>query len=87
MADSIKKLQELFSKFPTIGQRTAGRFVFYLLKLPKERIDELVATILELQKNVKFVMLSLKQNEKTLSFVLRNVLVFLLDVKKFSWFV
>ena len=54
MADSIKKLQELFSKFPTIGQRTAGRFVFYLLKLPKERIDELVATILELQKNVKF---------------------------------
>ncbi|MDO8530342.1 MAG: recombination mediator RecR [bacterium] len=52
--DSIKRLTALFSKFPTIGQRTAGRFVYYLLKLPKERVDELAVAILELKKNVKF---------------------------------
>ena len=40
MADSIKKLIELFSKFPTVGPRTAGRFVFYLMGKNKEEIDE-----------------------------------------------
>ena len=54
MSDSIKKLQELFSKFPTIGQRTAGRFVFYLLKLPKEKIDELINAMQELRNNIVF---------------------------------
>ena len=54
MADSIKKLIELFSKFPTVGPRTAGRFVFYLMKLPKEKIDELLDAILELKNKIKF---------------------------------
>ncbi len=45
----IKKLIELFSKFPTVGPRSAGRFVFYLLNLPKEETEELVASI----KNLK----------------------------------
>jgi len=52
--DSIKTLTDLFSRFPTIGHRTAGRFVFYLLKLPKEKTDELIKAILELKQNVKF---------------------------------
>ena len=51
--DTIKKLTDLFAKFPTIGSRTASRFVFYLLKLPKEKIDELTNTIQELKRNVK----------------------------------
>lgn len=54
MADSIKKLQDLFSKFPTIGQRTAGRFVFYLLKLPKEKIDEIISAIQEVKTKIRF---------------------------------
>ncbi len=40
-------------KFPTVGQRTAGRFVYYLLKLPKERIDEITSAIQELKSNIK----------------------------------
>jgi len=32
---AIQKLIEQFSKFPTVGPRTAARFVFYLLKLSK----------------------------------------------------
>ncbi len=50
---SIQKLIDLFSKFPTVGPRTAARFVFYLLNLPKEEVNELVANIQELRKNVK----------------------------------
>lgn len=53
MSDTIKKLTDLFAKFPTIGSRTANRFVFYLLKLPKERIDELTNAIQELKNNIK----------------------------------
>ncbi len=52
MTDSIKRLTELFSKFPTIGQRTASRFVFHLIKQPKENITELVNALGEL-KNIK----------------------------------
>lgn len=50
---SIQKLIELFSKFPTVGPRTATRFVFYLLRAPKEEIKELLKSILELRKLVK----------------------------------
>lgn len=53
MADSIKKLQELFSRFPTIGARTAGRFVYYLLKLPQENVDELLRAIAAVKQQVK----------------------------------
>lgn len=53
MADSIKKLTDLFSQFPAIGKRTANRFVFYLMKLPKEKIDELTSAILELKNKTR----------------------------------
>ena len=52
--DTIKKLTDLFSKFPTIGPRTANRFVSYLLTLSKENINELTHAILELKNNIKF---------------------------------
>ena len=50
---SIQRLINLFSRFPTVGPRTASRFVFYLLKLPKQEIEELTLAISELKKNVK----------------------------------
>ena len=46
--EPIQKLIDLFSKFPTIGPRTAARFVFYLLKLPKEEIKSITDSISEL---------------------------------------
>jgi len=55
--DSIDKLTELFKKFPTVGGRTAGRFVYYLMKLPKERIDELTNAIQELKNKIKLCQL------------------------------
>lgn len=53
LSKSIQKLIDLFSKFPTIGPRTASRFVFYLIKLPQENFDDLISSILNLRKNIK----------------------------------
>ncbi|MHA1471242.1 MAG: recombination mediator RecR [Candidatus Asgardarchaeia archaeon] len=50
---SIQKLIELFSKFPTVGPRTAARFVFYLIKLNQEKFDELLNSITDLRKVIK----------------------------------
>ena len=50
---SIQKLIDLFSKFPTVGPRTAARFVFYLLKLSKEEIENLTGTISDLKSAIK----------------------------------
>lgn len=50
---SIQKLIDLFSKFPTVGPRTAARFVFYLIQLSDEEINELLNTITNLKKSIK----------------------------------
>lgn len=51
--DSIEKLKNLFSKFPTVGPRTASRFVYYLAKLPKEKVEEITQAINDLKKKIK----------------------------------
>jgi len=55
--DSIDQLIALFKKFPTVGGRTAGRFVYYLTKLPKEKTDELISAINELKNKIKLCQL------------------------------
>ncbi len=50
---SIQKLIEQFSKFPTIGPRTAARFVFYLMKLPKGEIEKLIKSISDLRNKIQ----------------------------------
>jgi recombination protein RecR len=54
---TIQKLIDLFSQFPTVGPRTATRFVFYLTKKNKEEIKELVSAILELKRKIRFCQL------------------------------
>ena len=49
----IQKLIEKFSQFPTVGPRTASRFVFYLLSAPKHEIQELLHAINNLQEKIK----------------------------------
>ncbi len=51
--DTVNKLINIFRKFPTVGSRTAGRFAYYLMKLPKEKTDELINAILELKNKIK----------------------------------
>ncbi|MEK9134817.1 MAG: recombination mediator RecR [Patescibacteria group bacterium] len=50
---TIQKLIDLFSKFPTVGSRTASRFVFYLLGLKKEEVRELLNSIADIRNKVK----------------------------------
>lgn len=50
---SIQKLIDIFSKFPTVGPKTAARFVFYLLKLSNEEISKITSAISTLKDNVK----------------------------------
>lgn len=50
---SIQKIIDIFSKFPTVGPRTATRFAFYLRQLPKTEIDNLINSIIRLRESVK----------------------------------
>jgi recombination protein RecR len=50
---SIKNLIEAFKEFPTVGPKTAERYVFYLLKQSPEKLQILAQYIAELrEKNV-----------------------------------
>jgi len=49
----IQRLIEVFSRFPTIGPRTASRFVFYLLKAPDSEVNEFVQTLQNLRKEIR----------------------------------
>ena len=49
---SIQKLIDLFSKFPTIGRRTASRFVFYLIRSSDEEFSDLIKSLKELRENI-----------------------------------
>ena len=60
---SIQKLIDIFSKFPTVGPRTAARFVFYLIKIPEEKVEELIKSIEELKAKIKICPLCFKSFE------------------------
>jgi recombination protein RecR len=50
---AIQNLINRFSKFPTVGPRTAARFVFYLLRQDNKSIKELLAAIADLKNKIK----------------------------------
>ncbi|KPJ54832.1 hypothetical protein AMJ47_03225 [Parcubacteria bacterium DG_72] len=50
---AIQKLIDLFTKFPTVGPRTAARFVFYLIKLPQDKFEEFLDSLKELKTTTK----------------------------------
>ena len=52
-AKPIEELIQAFSKLPTVGKRTAERFVFYLLRSGKKDAAELTLSLKQLIENVK----------------------------------
>jgi recombination protein RecR len=50
---SINNLIRALKRLPTVGQRTAERFAFYLLKSGKKEVTELMLALRELIENVK----------------------------------
>lgn len=49
----IEHLIRAFMKLPSVGRRTAERFVFYLLKSGKKDVAELTNSLQELIKNIR----------------------------------
>ena len=60
---SIEKLIKEFSKLPTVGPRTAGRFVFYLINKGEAESKELIKAIEEAQSKIKICSLCFKSFE------------------------
>ena len=51
--DTLKKLQELFKRFPGIGERQAMRFAYFLATADEGYTRALMETIADLKANVK----------------------------------
>lgn len=49
---SIQNLIDKLAKLPTVGPKTAERYVFYLLKRPQQELNELSQAIKELKKDI-----------------------------------
>lgn len=50
----INKLIEELSGLPGIGTKTAQRLAFYIINMPKERVDRLASTMTEARNNVRY---------------------------------
>ncbi len=49
---ALSQLVEVLRRFPGIGQKTAQRLAFYLLKLPKEEVQAIAQAILDVKERV-----------------------------------
>lgn len=52
-ADPIARLTVLFAKLPGVGEKTAQRLAFHVLKSPAEYAQDLAAALLALRKEVR----------------------------------
>ena len=52
--DSIHRLIEEFSRFPGIGQKTAQRMVFHVLKSPNDHAVELAQAVMDMKTKIRF---------------------------------
>jgi len=50
---AIATLIEQFQKFPSVGPKSAQRMAFYLLRLPKNDVENLAKAIIEAKENTK----------------------------------
>ena len=50
----IGQLIRSLSSLPGIGEKTAGRLAFHILRLPQSEVDELARTIVDARKNVRY---------------------------------
>jgi len=47
MSRSVEKLIKAFSRLPGIGEKTAGRLTYHLLKTPADQAERLAEAILD----------------------------------------
>lgn len=53
LPSSIQKLADIFSKFPTVGSRTAQRFAFHLVRAEEKDVKELISALQKLRENIR----------------------------------
>ncbi len=52
MSDSIKRLKDLFSRFPAVGPKMASRFVFHLIHASPAEAQDLIQAIQAIKNNI-----------------------------------
>jgi recombination protein RecR len=48
------KLIEELSSLPGIGEKTAQRLAFHIIRMPKERVEQLTSAILDARNNIRY---------------------------------
>ncbi|MBD5552292.1 MAG: recombination protein RecR [Lachnospiraceae bacterium] len=51
---NINKLIEELASLPGIGEKSAGRLAFYIINMPKDRVERLAKTLTEARNNVRY---------------------------------
>ncbi|MGM0366792.1 MAG: recombination mediator RecR [Actinomycetota bacterium] len=69
---SIENLINQFRKLPSIGPKTARRIVFYLIRLPKEEIEQFSKSLLEVKEKVRFCRECFNLSEEDLCGICRD---------------
>ncbi|HAJ95356.1 MAG TPA: recombination protein RecR [Actinobacteria bacterium] len=69
---SVEKLINEFRKLPAIGPKSARRIVYYLLKLPPQRIDDFARSLIEMKEKVKFCSLCHNLSEEDICHICRD---------------
>jgi recombination protein RecR len=54
LSKSIDEVIKAFKKFPTVGEKSATRFAYFLMKQPKSEVKKLLNAIIDIKKSVKF---------------------------------
>mgnify|MGYP001305464037 CR=1 FL=1 len=52
-SESVEALVEQFTKLPTIGRKTARRLASYVLKMPREEVEEIANALLAVKDRVR----------------------------------
>ena len=72
MSPSVEKLIKAFSRLPGIGEKTAGRLTYFLLKTPAEQANQLADAIRELKEKVIFCSVCRNITEQDTCEICRN---------------
>ena len=51
-SESVEALVEQFTKLPTIGRKTAQRLVNFVLKMPREEVEEIANALIAVKEQV-----------------------------------
>jgi recombination protein RecR len=62
---SFARLVAELAKFPGVGNKTATRLAFFLLRQPKAQAEALAEAILDLQRNTRFCSVCFTSQNKT----------------------